>query len=88
MWLSQIATALLCCSAALAVDPVVDLGYSRYQGRVVGDGTTQWKGMRYAAPPLGKLRFAKPQDPLKTKGIQDASEVSKQHLATNTKEQA
>jgi len=76
MWFSQIVAGLLWCTAVVAVNPVVDLGYSRYRGRIAGDGTTQWKGMRFAAPPLGDLRFAKPQDPPKTTGIQDASKVS------------
>ncbi|KAF2732744.1 carboxylesterase [Polyplosphaeria fusca] len=59
--------------AAAAVEPVVDLGYSRYRGRIVGDGTTQWLGIRYAAPPLGQLRFSAPQPPRNTSDIQDAS---------------
>ncbi|KAF2658155.1 carboxylesterase [Lophiostoma macrostomum CBS 122681] len=58
---------------ALAVAPLVDLGYAKYSGRVVGDGTTQWLGIRYAAPPLGRLRFTAPQRPLNTSGIQDAT---------------
>lgn len=60
---------------ATCVDPVVDLGYARYRGRVVGDGTTQWLGMRYAAAPLGRLRFAGPQDPARVEGVQDATKV-------------
>lgn len=54
----------------------VDLGYSRYSGRSFNDGTTQWLGMRYAAPPVGNLRFAAPQDPLRNTTIQLAYEVS------------
>lgn len=60
---------------ALSVAPVVDLGYSQYRGRIVGDGTTQWLGMRYAASPLGELRFAPPKEPLETEGVLDASNV-------------
>ncbi|KAF2194297.1 para-nitrobenzyl esterase [Zopfia rhizophila CBS 207.26] len=56
-----------------AVDPLVDLGYSKYRGRVVGDGTSQWLGIRYAAPPLGQLRFAAPQNPPEKMEVQDAS---------------
>jgi hypothetical protein len=69
---------------ALAVDPVVDLGYSKFRGRVVGDGTTQWLGMRYATPPLGRLRFSAPQPPANTSGIQDASNVCPFIPALNT----
>ena len=49
--------------SALAQDAVVDLGYSKYEGRVLSNGIVQWLGMRYAAPPVGDLRFAAPQDP-------------------------
>lgn len=55
----------------------VDLGYSRYTGNSFKDGTTQWLGIRYAAPPVGNLRFAAPQDPLRNTTIQAANEVSK-----------
>lgn len=54
----------------------VDLGYSRYSGNSFKDGTTQWLGMRYAAPPVGNLRFAAPQDPLRNNTIQAANGVS------------
>lgn len=54
----------------------VDLGYSRYSGKSFKDGTTQWLGMRYAAPPVGNLRFAAPQDPLRNATIQAANGVS------------
>lgn len=56
-------------------DFFVDLGYSRYSGRSFKDGTTQWLGMRYAAPPVGNLRFSAPQDPLRNTTIQAANEV-------------
>ncbi|KAF2762517.1 vacuolar triacylglycerol lipase [Pseudovirgaria hyperparasitica] len=57
---------------SLAVQTVVDLGYSKYQGQVQANGISTWFGMRYAAPPLGALRFAAPQDPPTTSGTQDA----------------
>ena len=57
-------------------DLFVDLGYSRYSGKSFKDGTTQWLGIRYAAPPVGNLRFAAPQDPLRNTTIQAANEVS------------
>ncbi|PSN71320.1 alpha/beta-hydrolase [Corynespora cassiicola Philippines] len=56
----------------LAVPPLVSLPYARYRGLALDDGTTQWLGMRYAAPPLGALRFARPAPPPKTHGVQDA----------------
>lgn len=55
---------------AHAVDPLVHLNYSSYAGTALSNGITQWLGLQYAAPPVGKLRFAAPQDPLpSTEGI-------------------
>jgi len=59
----------------LGKNPVVDLGYSKYQGNTGKDGVTQWLGIRYAAPPIGDLRFAPPKDPPKHGGIQKAFKV-------------
>lgn len=57
--------------------PIVDLGYSTYRGSHVADtGVDQFLGMRYAAPPLGDLRFRAPVDPVNTTTVQDASSVS------------
>ncbi|KAK0730976.1 Alpha/Beta hydrolase protein [Lasiosphaeris hirsuta] len=50
-------------SLALCVNPLVNLTYSQYIGQPLANGITQWLGIRYAAPPLGDLRFAPPQDP-------------------------
>ncbi|KAF2157154.1 alpha/beta-hydrolase [Myriangium duriaei CBS 260.36] len=60
-------------SPLAAVDPLVDLSYSRYQGTPLANGITQWLGIRYAAPPLGNLRFAAPQNPLPDGQTHDAS---------------
>lgn len=62
-------------TAAVAIDPTVDLGYSKYKGVKTGD-VTQWLGIRYAAAPLGDLRFKKPTDPVKTTTVQAANKVS------------
>lgn len=59
-----------------AVQETVDVGYSVYKGQALPNGVSQWLGIRYAAPPLGELRFAPPQDPLRTTGVQDATTVS------------
>jgi Carboxylesterase type B len=65
----------ICTLISLAsASTVVDLGYARYEGHT-HSGVTQWLGMRFAAPPVGDLRFAAPQDPLSVEGIQQATKV-------------
>lgn len=56
--------------------PIVDLGYAQYQGTAFPGGIKQFLGMRYAAPPVGDLRFAAPQDPAQEKKIIKANKVS------------
>ncbi|RKF76099.1 Acetylcholinesterase [Golovinomyces cichoracearum] len=42
----------------------IDLGYSKYIGVAANDsGVSKWLGIRYAAPPIGNLRFRAPVDP-------------------------
>lgn len=53
----------------------VDVGYTQYKGIRTPNGIDKWFGMRYAAPPLGDLRFRAPQDPLPA-SKQTAFEVS------------
>ncbi|KAI2618268.1 alpha/beta-hydrolase [Hypomontagnella submonticulosa] len=44
--------------------PVVDLDYARYQGYYNStSGLNIYKGIRYAAPPVGRLRWQLPQPP-------------------------
>ncbi|KAF8158910.1 alpha/beta-hydrolase [Mycena galopus ATCC 62051] len=53
--------------------PVVDLGYVQYQGVVDTElNITAFRGMRYAAPPIGPLRFQTPAPPSQIAGIQQA----------------
>lgn len=56
--------------------PLVELDYAKYLGTPGGYNVTSWLGIRYAAPPVGDLRFAAPQDPKKEGGIQRANSVS------------
>ncbi|KAG2035335.1 Alpha/Beta hydrolase protein [Suillus americanus] len=59
---------------ATANAPVIDLGYAQYQGSVdTATNTTSFLGIRYAAPPLGNLRWAAPQPPPTIPGVQQAS---------------
>jgi hypothetical protein len=73
----QLWASFLCLSicASATTQPIVDLGYARYQGKALPNGISQWLGIRYAAPPLENLRFEAPQDPLSVDGVQDASTV-------------
>ncbi|KAJ7049577.1 Alpha/Beta hydrolase protein [Mycena amicta] len=56
---------------------VVDLGYARYQGAVVSTATTgdvaNFLGIRYAAAPVGLLRFRAPLPPPISLTIQNAT---------------
>ncbi|KAI5860854.1 hypothetical protein GGS23DRAFT_579252 [Durotheca rogersii] len=46
------------------LSPVVDLGYSQYEGYYDATyGLNIYKGIRYAAPPVGRLRWQLPQRP-------------------------
>lgn len=56
--------------------PVVDLGYAQYQGVGLEAGVNEYLGMRYAAPPLGDLRWRAPVDPRSTPAVQNATAVS------------
>ncbi|KAJ4362602.1 hypothetical protein N0V95_001407 [Ascochyta clinopodiicola] len=74
MWLYGSVIALLAATGAAepiprAVQaPTVDLGYAVYEGSFDGNNTINvFKGIRYAAPPIGKLRFAAPQAPGKNR---------------------
>lgn len=53
--------------------PVVNLEYAAYRGTTLAAGVNQFLGMRYAAAPLGDLRFRAPQEPVKERGLQNAT---------------
>ncbi|KAJ6577951.1 Alpha/Beta hydrolase protein [Mycena capillaripes] len=69
--LSTVATAILCANAQSA--PIVDLGYAQYQGTVSAANISHFLGIRYAAAPLGDLRFRAPQPPASVTGVQQAT---------------
>lgn len=68
-----------------AVAPTVALNYSTYVGTDNGNGISQWLGIRYAAPPLGNLRFAAPQDPIVNTTVQMANKVGVAQMFSNLK---
>ena len=61
---------------AAKLDLTVDLGYAKYTGfRAVDTEIAKWLGIRFAAPPVGNLRFKAPQPPLVNDKIQMADKV-------------
>lgn len=55
--------------------PVIDLGYVKQRATAYNE-TNDWyifKNIRFAAPPLGNLRFRKPQSPINQEEIQDGT---------------
>jgi hypothetical protein len=75
---SLLSCALLGCTAD-AVPAQVDLASVSYIGTPLENGLTQWMGMRYAAPPVGDLRFMPPEDPPSYDEPQPADTVSDTH---------
>ncbi|TFY52057.1 hypothetical protein EVG20_g10725 [Dentipellis fragilis] len=63
---------------------VVDLGYVAYQTNVnLIEGVTSFLGVRYAAPPVGKFRFAAPRTPAPVPGVQNATKPALQCFQDN-----
>ncbi|KAF8918598.1 Alpha/Beta hydrolase protein [Mucidula mucida] len=52
--------------------PIVDLGYAKYQGAFASN-ISAFRGMRYAAPPVGPLRWREPQFPETVLEVQNAT---------------
>jgi hypothetical protein len=71
----SLVTAVALASGTAAVGDVVDLGYAKYAGETLQNGISQWLGIRFAAAPLGELRFMPPQDPPTVDEVQPATEV-------------
>ncbi len=62
-------------STGRSVDaPIVDTAYGRVRG--VDDGRVKsWRGVRYAAPPVGELRWRAPRPPERWTDVADATRV-------------
>ncbi|KAI0409265.1 vacuolar triacylglycerol lipase [Xylaria palmicola] len=82
-WLAWAAFCQFVCptaSAGLSVNTTCNT----YTGVAGSDGIAQWLGIRYAAPPVGDLRFMPPQDPSCSDGVQLPNNThGKLCLATN-----
>lgn len=76
MYLYSLVASVWLLGSAVAVSEIVDIGSNRYQGQALPNGISQWLGIRYAAPPLGSLRFMPPQDPPRTGKIEMATKVN------------
>ncbi|CZR61889.1 related to cholinesterase [Phialocephala subalpina] len=73
----MVAFVLAVTSACSSDPPVVDLGYALHQAKISSENASYltFPNIRYAAPPIGSLRFSAPQPPLdnRSAGIQDGS---------------
>lgn len=60
---------------AMVIDNIVQTNYGKVKGAVNKSGTiVSFKGIPYAEPPVGDLRWKEPQPPLAWDGVRDASE--------------
>jgi para-nitrobenzyl esterase len=66
------ATAFFPAPSAASTDPVVEAAAGMVEGKAV-KGMRVFKGIPYAAPPVGKLRWAPPQPLPRWQGVRDAS---------------
>ncbi len=73
--------ALLSVASAQAPAPIIDVGNARYQGSVnAATNISSYLGIRYAAAPIGDLRFRAPQNPPVLDGVQQATTEPQQCL--------
>ncbi|KAL4262488.1 AB hydrolase superfamily protein [Pleurotus pulmonarius] len=73
--------AFLSLAVAQAPAPIIDVGNAKYQGIVsAATNISNYYGIRYAAAPVGDLRFRAPQDPPALAGVQKATVKQQQCL--------
>lgn len=60
--------------------PVVATRFGALRGRPDEARTLSWKGIPYAAPPVGELRWRAPRDPAPWVGVRDASRFGERAL--------
>src|ERR1039457_7351737 len=67
----------VCTAIATAqTGPVVTVAGGQIRGRPSADGGAEFKGISYALPPLGELRWREPQPVAAWSGIRDAAAFS------------
>ena len=71
---SLVLAALMIATPALADDPLTQVAQGRLIGRSV-DGVDSFKGVPFAAPPVGPLRWRPPEPPIAWSGERDAGDV-------------
>jgi para-nitrobenzyl esterase len=71
LWETLVVAALLCVRPAVAQIGIVSVTGGRVEG-VTADGVTSFKGIPFAAPPVGNLRWRAPQPVRLWKGIKKA----------------
>jgi len=77
-----IETCLLLIQPAVVGSAIIDLNYTTYEGLRLSNGVNAFLGMRYAAPPLGNLRWRAPVEPERVTGrVVPASKVCREKLA-------
>jgi para-nitrobenzyl esterase len=59
---------------------IVETGYGKVRGAEIADGILAWRGIPYAAPPVGDLRLRPPQPPSPWTGVRDALEYGNRSL--------
>lgn len=68
------------------IDPIVDTEYGKVQGVVNESGTlVSFKGIPYAAPPVGDLRWREPQPPVPWEGVRDATKFCANCVQVNNR---
>lgn len=76
-WLMSLLVVVSACSAAAGSPsperPVVTVGQGRLAGTATKDGLVVFKGIPYARPPVGHLRWKPPRPADSWRGIRDAS---------------
>ena len=59
---------------------LVETAYGKVRGTEVADGVLAWRGLPYAAPPVGELRLRPPRAPVAWAGVRDALDYGNRSL--------